>query len=42
MLMTALGHKKNNVQKIKSDFFQDRFYYLKAHADYFTVRTALS
>ena len=37
MLVTTFGHKKISVQKLKTSFFQDKFYSLKAHAHYFTV-----
>ena len=33
----TLGHKKIGAQKIKTFYFQDKFYSLKAHVHYFTV-----
>ena len=36
MMVTAFGCKKIGVQK-KKNFFQDKFYSLKAHAHYFTI-----
>ena len=35
--MTSFGHEKIGAQKIKNNFFQNKFYSLKAHGDYFTV-----
>ena len=37
MFVTAFGREKIVAQKIKKQFFQDKFYSLKAHAHYFTV-----
>ena len=37
MSVTPFGHKKISAQKLKTGFFQDKFYSLKAHAHYFTV-----